>query len=102
MCACTIKILQNFIIPEAYSFEATLMKVCIAFLIKLRTGMLTTVDLDNQPSLQANKVENVMIKWHLPLEFQTVQPPATNYLPKHIFRQSRVFTHVACEVANSE
>jgi len=37
--------------------------------VSLAVGMLATVNFDNQFMLEANKIDNVRIYWHLPLKF---------------------------------
>ena len=43
--------------------------ICSAF------GVLTTVDLDNQPPLATNKVGVVCPDWFLPDEFESIELP---------------------------
>ena len=48
--------------------------------------MLTTVNLDDQPSLKANEVDNVRPEWLLPIELVAIEAVGSQMTPQQIFR----------------
>ena len=50
--------------------------------------MLTTVNLDDQPLLKANEVDNIRPEWLLPLELVATEAVGSQMAPQKIFRIS--------------
>ena len=61
--------------------------------------MLPTVDLDNQPCLEADKIKNIAIEGNLPFELQPLQLFAPQRLQKQVFGLGGVSAHGASEGA---
>ena len=61
--------------------------------------MLAAINLDNQPALETDKIDNVSIHRHLPLELHAFELTAPKRLPKHVFSLGGVRPHLLREIA---
>jgi hypothetical protein len=63
--------------------------------------VLAAIDLDDQPRLEADKIEDVAIQRRLPFELQPFKLPAAQCLPQQVLGLRRVGAHAAGEAAMS-
>ena len=61
--------------------------------------MLPTVDLNDQPRFEADKIKDVAVEGNLPFELQPLQLFVAKRLPEQIFRLGGVRSHGTGEVA---
>ena len=66
-----------------------------------QTSVLTTIDFDDDALLETNKVENELLKRHLPPEFILREPSITEQSPHRRFSVGRLATHVLGEMADA-
>jgi hypothetical protein len=74
---------QGIVIPVAqYRVADTVQKGRSSIIVPCTIRMLPAVELHDQPSLDACKVDNVSAKWVLAPEFVPTQPPIAQVPPK--------------------
>jgi len=67
----------------------------VADRIALAVGMLTTIDLDNEPLLSAYKVYDIGSDWFLTYEFEPADRSRTKVAPKFSFGERRIFAQLS-------
>jgi hypothetical protein len=92
-----IPIPQYLIIPESHHSKALRFQPNCALLIvpNLHT-VLTAIDLDYQPLLETNKINNIRPQHLLPAKFHAGYLATVNFVPQYTFRISQTFTQCAC------
>jgi len=63
--------------------------------------VLTTVDFDDDPLIEANEVKNKALKRDLPTEFEERQPSIAEQPPHRGFCIGGLATHLPCENAEA-
>ena len=63
--------------------------------------MLSAVDLDDSAFLEANEVEDEILKRPLPAKLISRKPPVAEQPPHRRFRVSRLAAHIFCEFAEA-
>ena len=69
-----VSIRQDIIVPKPQYLESLCVQISIALFVTDRVRMLTTVDLDDEPRLETNEIDDIAIDGLLPSEdpaFQT-------------------------------
>jgi hypothetical protein len=86
-------IAQHVMIPEAQNAITFRYEPTIALNVACILSVLATIDLDDQPLLLTNEVDNVAADWHLPPEAQSVEAMC----PQHEPEASLGVRHVAAQ-----
>ena len=87
------EVLFHLVVPEAQCLEAPGFKMPVAHGVSYRARMLPAIDLHDQPRLEADEVEDVAVKRHLPPELQASEFLITQRLPQKVFGLRRVGPH---------
>jgi hypothetical protein len=83
-------ILQDFIVPETEDTVAVLREPSIAHGIAAVFGMLAAIDLDHQPLLSTNKIDDTRPDRLLTHEFESSKRSSTKVTPKLLFNWRRI------------
>jgi hypothetical protein len=70
------------------------LQICVTLLTVLAFGMLTAVNLDNQPTRRTSEVDDVMVDRLLSLELVRGEPLGAKDLPEAVLCGSRLGTHL--------
>jgi hypothetical protein len=70
-------------------------------LVTFGRSVLTTVDFNDQALFEANEIENIALKRHLPPELETLQPSIAQQSPHRRFGIGRFVAHLLCETADA-
>src|SRR5262245_42416480 len=89
----------DLMIPASYRPESLCFEMAIPYRIASRLRMLPSVDFDNQPRFEADKVEDVTIERNLPLELKPLQLLVAERLPEQVFGLGCVGPHHASKRA---
>lgn len=71
-----VEVLQHLVVPAAQHAKPRRLEMTVPQGVTFRFRMLAAVDLDDQPRLEADEVEDVAVERHLPLELQPAEMPA--------------------------
>ncbi len=63
--------------------------------------MLTTIDLDDEPLVEANEVENQVLERDLPAKLEKLEPPIAQQSPHPCFGIGWLPPHLLCETADA-
>lgn len=63
--------------------------------------VLSAVQFNRQTKIVATEVGDETGNWHLPAEFQSVEPPPPELLPKHVFGGGALFAQTPCNLDQS-
>jgi hypothetical protein len=81
-----VPVCQDVRVPEAQHAKPGSRQVCRAApVVRHLIGVLASVHLDNQPSLDAEEVQEIGAPWDLPLPFPTAQPMGAQRAPQARF-----------------
>jgi hypothetical protein len=62
--------LQDVVVPVPYDFKSFAGQDSIAPFIPLGISVLAPVNFNDQPTLKANEIQDVALKWNLPAKFE--------------------------------
>ena len=93
--AYAVDIRQHFVVPDMDRRKTLPLEMQISDFVAPRPGVLAAIHLDDQPCLEADEVEDVAVERHLAPEFQALQLPAAQRLPKHVLGFRGIRTHGA-------
>ena len=90
---------KNIAIPYMQYAETLFLEPEIAHLILFKVDrMLSTIKLDHELFFKADEIDDIHSNWLLPFEFQTQQSFRPEILPKELFRISRSFSQIFCQL----
>src|SRR5207237_3429753 len=69
--------------------------------VALRRCVLTTIDFDDDPLLEAHKIEDIVLKRGLSAKFEAREPTVAEQPPHSRFSVGRFPTHILGEVADT-
>jgi hypothetical protein len=75
---------QHIVVPVSRDVKSFSAEEVAAYLISPRVGVLSSVDLNNQFPLEADKIEDVVLEWDLPPKLGSIQPAVTEQEPKFL------------------
>jgi hypothetical protein len=81
----SIQIAQHLVVPEANHPPSLLFQPSGPLQVSVVVGMLTAIDLDRQPMLEAGEIEDERTDWMLTPEFVVLQLPPAENRPKAPF-----------------
>jgi hypothetical protein len=70
-----VRVFHHIAVSEAHRLEAGLSEVFVAEAVPNGLGVLPSIQFNDQPCFEADEIEDVAIRWDLPLELQSAQPP---------------------------
>ena len=79
-------IVENVVVPESKDAERLRAQISITASVAGTFGMMTPVSFDDEPVLQAHKIDNVMVDRQLSLELEASQPLRAQNLPEPMLR----------------
>ena len=79
-------IVENVVVPESKDAEPLRAQISITASVAGTFGMMTPVSFDDEPVLQAHKIDNVMVDRQLSLELEASQPLRAQNLPEPMLR----------------
>jgi hypothetical protein len=83
-------VLQDFIVPETEDTVAVRCEPSIAYRIGAVFGVLAAIDLDHEPLLSTNKIDDIRPDRSLTHEFEPSKRSGTQVLPKPLFSSRRI------------
>jgi hypothetical protein len=89
----TFDVRQYFVVPKAHHPKPVRGEPPIAPFVPQRIGMLSAVDFDHEPFLEADKVGNEIPKRHLPAKLETGKSPIPKCEPQFPLSVSHASTH---------
>ena len=95
------RLLQHVVVPVPLDSKPLSHQDGIPCRITLRQCVLTTVYFDDNAFLEADKVENVLLKGDLPPEFILREASVTEQSPHRRFSVGRLAPHVSGEMADA-
>lgn len=77
----TFLVVVNVIVPEAQNTKSLISQMAITFSINL-FRMLTAICFNDQPRLQADEIDNIMVDRLLPFELEASEPLSAKQPPE--------------------
>jgi hypothetical protein len=68
----------------------------IAYQVTFVIGVLATVNLDDEPPLTANKIDDIRPNGFLPHEFETIQRSRAKVFPQQLLSSGRILAKISC------
>ena len=87
-------IVENVVVPESKDAEPLRAQISITASVAGTFGMMTPVSFDDEPVLQAHKIDNVMVDRHLALELERRETLCAEDLPQPMFGLGRRAAHL--------
>jgi hypothetical protein len=94
-------LLQHVVVPVTRDPETFGDQDCVSGCISRGGRVLTAVDLNNEALLEANEIENEVLKGDLSTKFKEREPPVPEQSPHCCFSVGRLVTHRLCEFADA-
>ena len=93
----TASVLQHVIVPEAKNRKALRPQESVAPLVVFTFRVLRSVGFDDEPALEADKVDDVRIDDELPFEFERGHASVAQHRPEALLSIRRIEAHFSCK-----
>jgi hypothetical protein len=84
---------EEVIVPDSQNAKSLRTKESVALCVFRASGVLTTVEFDDQPSGKTDEIRNVEFDRHLAPKFETREAVRTQDLPQAMLRVRRAGPH---------